>query len=46
MINENINMYIDKDVYYDSDGLYELYTRHCLNCVLAPSEVIRNVDLS
>ena len=44
--NENINDDMDIDVNYDEDGLYELYSRHWLNCVLAISRIIKNVDLS
>ena len=44
--NENINDDMDISVNYDEDGLYELYSRHWLNCVLALYRIIKNVDLA
>ena len=44
--NENINLDNEMEIYYDSDGLYELYSRNWRKCVLALSHIIRNVDLS
>ena len=44
--NENQDMDIESEVYYDSDGLYELYTRHWFKCVLSLADLIINIDLS
>ena len=44
--NENQDMDIESDVYYDSDGLYELYTRHWIKCMLSLADLIINIDLS
>ena len=44
--NENQDLDIDNEVYYDSEGLYELYTLHWFKCVISLSEMIINIDLS
>ena len=44
--NENKDIDIDDDVYYNDDNLYELYSRHWFKCVLVLSEVINNIDYS
>ena len=42
--NESDDIDMESDVYYDDNGLYEIYTRLWYNCVLSLSEVIRNID--
>ena len=44
--NENQDMDIESEVYFDSDGLYELYTPHWFKCVLSLADLIINIDLS
>ena len=42
--NESDDIDMESDVYYDDNGLYEIYTRLWYNCVLSLSEVIWNID--
>ena len=42
--NEDDDIKMTSNVYYDDKGPYEIYTRHWLNCVLSLSQVIKNVD--